>query len=227
MIAHVGSPAVDVVVQVRSDRHSSLRIGVALTSMWPWDHLAAGYIVYSLLKRLTGRHPPSALAVGFVLIGTQLPDLIDKPLGWYFHILPSGASLAHSLLFAVPLCLVVLAWRAWRGAVTEGIAFSVGYLLHLPADVFYPVLVGAGAKPYILFWPLVDGPHSNPADVTDYLAVLIDSFLTELASPNGLWLVAIEVGFVGSAAVLWYLDGLPGLPVGSSSVVVRQPERDR
>jgi hypothetical protein len=106
------------------------------------------------------------------------------------------------------------------------VAFSVGYLLHLPGDVFYPVLLGASPKAYILFWPIVDGPQSNPTDVTNYVAVLLDAFLTELTAPGGLWLVAIEIGFIGTAALLWYLDGLPGVPVGSPKAVFARPKRD-
>lgn len=184
--------------------------------MWPWDHLAVGYVVYSLLRRATGRPAPSALAAGFVLLGSQLPDLIDKPLGWVLHVLPSGASMAHSLVFALPVCLLVVAWRHWRGAPDEGVAFSVGYLLHLPADAYYPVLLGGQAKPYILLWPLVPGQHSAPADATAYLFTLIDAFAEELASPTGVFLVSLEVALVGSAALLWYLDGLPGAPIGRS-----------
>lgn len=181
--------------------------------MWPWDHLALGYVAYSLLRRATGRAPPSALAVGFVVVGSQLADLIDKPLGWVLHVLPSGASMAHSLLFAVPVCLLVVAWRARRGAPDQGLAFAVAYLLHLPADAYYPVVLGGQAKPYIVFWPVVPGQHSSPADASAYLLSLIGDFAGALTGPGGVYLVALELAFVGSAVLLWYLDGLPGVPV--------------
>jgi len=194
--------------------------------MWPWDHLAAGYVVYSLLRRTTGRSPPSALAVGFVVLGSQLPDLIDKPLGWVFHVLPSGASMAHSLVFAVPVCLLVLAWRAWRGAPDQGVAFAVGYLLHLPADSYYPVVLGGQPKPYIMFWPIVAGQHSSPADASAYLLTLIGAFVDAVTGPGGVYLVAIELAFVGSAAILWYLDGLPGVPGRRSGWLRGRLDRD-
>lgn len=182
--------------------------------MWPWDHLAVAYVAYSLLRRATGRTPPSPAAVAFVVLGSQLPDLIDKPLGWYLGVLPSGTSLAHSLVFAVPLCLAVLAWRARRGTLDQGVAFSVAYLLHLPADAYYPTLLGAEAKAWILLWPILPGEHAAPADVSGHLAALIARFAEAATGPGGVYLVAVEAVLLGSAALLWYVDGLPGLPVG-------------
>lgn len=182
--------------------------------MWPWDHLAVGYVAYSLLRRLAGRSSPAATAVGFVVVGSQLPDLIDKPLGWYVGVLPSGTSLAHSLVFALPLCLAVVAWRARRGAVGEGVGFSVAYLLHLPADAYYPMLLGKEAKAHILLWPILQGQPSPPVDVVDHVATLIRSFADAVFAPGGVYLVAIELGLLACAAAVWVADGTPGAPAG-------------
>lgn len=179
--------------------------------MWPWDHLAIGYVAYSVLARATGRGPPSVGALGFVLLGSQLPDLIDKPLGWYVGVLPSGVSLGHSLLFAAPVCLLVAAWRARRGVPDQGVAFAVAYLLHLPADAFYPALLGREAKPGSLLWPLVPAESGSPADVSAHLVDLVAQFLAVALGPGGVWVVAVEVGLVGAAVTLWVFDGRPGL----------------
>ena len=49
--------------------------------MWPWEHLAIGYLAYSLLGRLAWRRPPTVGTAITVAFGTQFPDLVDKPLG--------------------------------------------------------------------------------------------------------------------------------------------------
>jgi hypothetical protein len=194
--------------------------------MWPWDHLAAGYVVFSLLLRSTGREPPSVVALGFLVLGSQLPDLIDKPLGWYVGLLPSGTSLAHSLVVAVPLCGLVVLWRVWRGAPAEGVGFALGYLLHPLADAYYPLALGLEAKPDILLWPLRSVPKQGTVDVTAHVLGLLGQFYAAATGPGGIWLIAIEVGFLGSAATLWYLDGMPGLPGSHGRRGPPRPESD-
>ena len=65
--------------------------------MWPWGHLAVGYLVYSGLSRWRFGRLPGSVATLAVALGTQLPDLVDKPLAWTVNVLASGRSLAHSL----------------------------------------------------------------------------------------------------------------------------------
>ncbi|PSQ17916.1 hypothetical protein BRC99_00275 [Halobacteriales archaeon QS_7_69_60] len=68
--------------------------------MLPWGHLAVGYLAYSLAVRGRTGGPPAGLATAALAVGTQFPDLIDKPLVAWVSLLPSGRSLGHSLLFA-------------------------------------------------------------------------------------------------------------------------------
>lgn len=181
--------------------------------MWPWDHLAVGYIAYSLARRATGRPPPDAGALVAIVVGSQFPDLIDKPLGWYLAVLPSGVSLAHSLLFAVPVCLAVLAWRARRGVPGQGVAFAVAYLIHVPADALYPAVLGGNTKLWILLWPILPGEHSSPASVVDHLASLVSQFGTVVAGPRGLLVVGLELSLLAGTVWLWSADGRPGLGI--------------
>lgn len=181
--------------------------------MWPWDHLAVGYVAYSLLRRATGGSPPDRRALVAVLVGSQLPDLIDKPLGWYVGVLPSGVSLAHSLLFAVPVCVLVYGWRARRGAPDQGLAFAVGYLLHVPADAVYPAVLGSPTKLWIVLWPLTSGRHSSPSSVTDHVLDLLVQFGEVLVGPRGLAVVGIELALLATAVGLWVADGRPGSQV--------------
>jgi len=75
--------------------------------MWPWGHAAVGYLAYSLGYRASDRRLTGAAVIALG-VGTQFPDLIDKPLGWTFGVLPGGRTLAHSLL-TVAVVAVVLA----------------------------------------------------------------------------------------------------------------------
>ena len=58
--------------------------------MWPWGHLAAGYPVYTAYTRLHTGDPPADVPALVALLGTQLPDLVDKPLA----VLPTVRSLS-------------------------------------------------------------------------------------------------------------------------------------
>ena len=60
--------------------------------MWPWGHLALGYLLHSPLARARFGRPPTDRATLLLVIGTQLPDLVDKPLAWWLGVLPAGRS---------------------------------------------------------------------------------------------------------------------------------------
>jgi hypothetical protein len=181
--------------------------------MWPWEHLAVGYVAYSLACRLVpGEHRPGMAATAALAFGTQLPDLVDKPLGWGTTLLPNGTSLAHSLLFAVPLVVVVALLARRRGRPAVGVAFGVGYLLHLPSDVLYSVLLGRPAwDASFLLWPLLSAPAQPPGSVFDRAGELVAALLEVLASPAGVTYLLFDGLLLGSALLLWLRDGCPGL----------------
>ncbi|MFC7165331.1 metal-dependent hydrolase [Halospeciosus flavus] len=112
--------------------------------MWPWEHLAVGYVAVSILFRWHGRRVGAldAVAVG---VGAAFPDLVDKPLAWAFDVLPSGTSVAHSVFVAVPLAVAVWFVAARRDRRSVGAAFAVSYLLHLPSDALYGPLTDGGS----------------------------------------------------------------------------------
>ncbi len=126
--------------------------------MMPFGHAAVGYLLYVpyAVRRRVDPHGGPLLAL---LFGTQFPDLVDKPLGWTFGVLPSGRSLAHSLLtVAVVLALVLYAARR-RGRWHWGTAFGIGYLSHLAADSVLPALRGRPDRLTNLAWPLLPPPN--------------------------------------------------------------------
>lgn len=181
--------------------------------MWPWDHFAIGYVALSLLGRADIRFTPTAGAVAFVFVGSQLPDLVDKPLGWVFHVLPS-VGLGHSLLLALPVSAAVIWWRGRHGRRGEGVAFGLGYLLHLPADALYPALLGAETKPWLFLWPLTAGETAPPTALPDQLYTLVSDFVAVAASPAGVPILALEGGLLCLTVWLWLADGQPGRPRG-------------
>lgn len=191
--------------------------------MWPWEHLAVGYLLFSLLIRAWRRRPPRHVEVLIVVFATQFPDLVDKPLSWVFHILPSGLSLAHSLLFALPVSVLALTVATWRTVPESGVAFLTGYLSHLFGDAIYPYLLGweqlppfpylSGWEyyPRFLLWPL----YSHEANVDNALFQVIglaSSFAEFLGTPRGKTYLAFEGLLMVSFLLLWLLDGHPGFP---------------
>ena len=180
--------------------------------MWPWEHLAVGYLVYSLLVHLTDGRAPAAGGAIAVGLGTQFPDLVDKPLGWGTAILPSGPSLAHSLVFALPCILGVGIVAVALDRTDLGAAFGIGYLSHLPGDVVYPVLLGGDLNLSFLFWPVTSASGSQPTAMFAYVQELFAQFTAVLATPQGAFYLAFEALLILGTLVIWFFDGAPGLP---------------
>ncbi|SFS10738.1 LexA-binding, inner membrane-associated putative hydrolase [Halomicrobium zhouii] len=179
--------------------------------MWPWDHLAIGYLVVSLWRRGRSRRPPGEAEAIAAVVGSQLPDLIDKPLGWRTSLLPSGHSLAHSLTVAAPTAVVVYLLARRYGRADVGAAFSLAYLVHLPADVVYPMVLGDPPNLAFLFWPFVDIPPSQTDAFAGRVLELVVQFLAFLRTPQGLTFLLVELSLLGVALLLWRRDGWPGV----------------
>lgn len=138
--------------------------------MFPWTHAAFGYVLLVLLVFAMGRRVSRAELVA-VVVGTQLPDLVDKPLAWGFAALPSGRSLAHSLLLAVPLVAAVVAVAWSRRHVEAGVAFGLGYLSHLIGDTYVAVYYWRTEEFTFLLWPVLPPyPYDEFVDVATLLA---------------------------------------------------------
>jgi hypothetical protein len=179
--------------------------------MWPWEHLAVGYLAYSVLLRLlTGRTPGDRDAVVLV-VATQLPDLIDKPLAWWLAVLPSGLSLAHSLVFGVPVCLFVVALARRLGDLRVGLAYCVGYGSHLVGDAVYPLLTGGHLRLAFLAWPFVDRPPATAPGLLAQVLYFLGEFRAFLGTPRGRLYALFEIGVLAVALAVWVTDGYPGL----------------
>jgi membrane-bound metal-dependent hydrolase YbcI (DUF457 family) len=187
--------------------------------MWPWGHLAVGYVCYSLLVRLRWGRAPGDTAALAVAFGTQFPDLIDKPLAWSLQILPSGRSLAHSLLTAALVIAVVGLYCRRRERSTPAAAFGVGYLSHLLADALSPLLGGEYVFLTFLAWPLTPPPPYGDEG----------GFLSHFVSIEFTPFFLVQIGLLLSVLLLWVLDGTPGLePVRSLPTrLARRTDLDR
>jgi hypothetical protein len=178
--------------------------------MWPWEHLALGYLLYSACSRWLWGRPPSATGTVVVAFASQLPDLVDKPLAWVLFVLPGGRSLGHSLLVGLPLIGVAFAIGWALDSCRGSVAFAVGHLSHLLGDVIYPLVVRGDLRLGFLLWPVVpveDGPDSTLPHVSELVAVFVEF----LATPRGTLYLVADLLLLVAALAVWLLDGMPVL----------------
>ncbi len=121
--------------------------------VFPHEHLLVALLPAVAYVAVRDRCLPTRGMVLATALGSQFPDLVDKPLAHQFGVLPSGRVFMHSLPFALPVAAVVLAygWRTERPRVASG--FAGAYLLHLAGDTHGALL--AGRIPSDLLWPFV------------------------------------------------------------------------
>lgn len=171
--------------------------------MWPLGHLVSGYLVYSLGRRVARRPPPSTPSALVLAFGTQFPDLIDKPLAWSLRVLPSGRSLAHSLIVATAVCALVIRVAGQYDRRELGIAFAVGYLTHLPGDTVGAIRNENFDNLSFLLWPVLP-PAKYTAET---------SFAAHLAKFEFAFtpLITLELAIAGLAFLVWLTDGMPGV----------------
>lgn len=170
--------------------------------MFPWTHAAVGYLLLVGLWLALGRRVSKAELVA-VVVGTQLADVVDKPLAWWLQILPAGRSLAHSLLFAVPLTALVVgvAWRRHHPEV--GAAFGLGYLSHLVGDTYVAVYYWRVEEFTFLLWPLLPPyPYDEFTGVAE-LATGVELTLPLVAFATGSVLVGLVFFVHFSRAPRW------------------------
>lgn len=176
--------------------------------MWPMGHAAIAYILYSVYHRLVADRLPAGAAVVLLAIGSQLPDLVDKPLAWNLGALPTGRSLAHSLLVLGPVCGLgyAIANRFRRPGL--GLALGLGAISHTLVDAVPAVWSQVDVN--FLLWPAlaVEPYERGPPSV---MAMLVES----LGDPY----FHLEFVLLAVAAVLWQWDGRPGLDTVRSLLV--------
>lgn len=162
--------------------------------MWPIGHIGIAYLLYAAATRLRFDEIPTPGPTVALLVGALFPDLVDKPLAWYLNVLPTGRTLAHSLLVLVPLCLAVYLVARYYDRAEYGFAFGLGAISHTLIDAA-PVLWNDEATANFLLWPLIPvetyGEEGSPS--------VIELFMNSLSDPYFL----SEFVFLGLALMLW------------------------
>ncbi|WP_336035093.1 metal-dependent hydrolase [Halobacterium yunchengense] len=179
--------------------------------MWPWEHVAVAYLAYSALTRALWGRSPDARGAVVVAVASVLPDLVDKPLAWWLAVLPSGRSLGHSLLVAVPLAAAVLLAGYARGERPVAVAFALGHLSHLAGDVAYPLVVDGELRAGFLLWPVVPAPDGGTTSALPHVQELVAAFVAFLATPRGTAYLVVDGVLLAAALAVWLRDGHPGL----------------
>lgn len=181
--------------------------------MMPWEHAMLGYIGLSVIVRVGRYDPPTATETAMVVFASVLPDLVDKPLAWQFNMFASGHAVGHSLFVAVPLSAAVLVVAYRRRTVRTGIAFGMGYLLHLPADVFPQYLHGEGLPLHRVLWPVRhegSGYESGfRGELRENLVEYVGWFDEQLTSGTPDPYLFVLVGITAFGLLLWVVDGMP------------------
>ncbi|ELY60622.1 metal-dependent hydrolase [Natronolimnohabitans innermongolicus] len=131
--------------------------------MWPWEHLAVAYVLYSLLANGVRRRSPSTGETTAVVGGSQLPDLIDKPLAWTLGVTETGYAIGHSIFVAPLVCLAVYAAAVRRGIENRLVpgAFALAYASHLVTDVYDPPRPDRGVVLEVVLWPFASPPAAD------------------------------------------------------------------
>jgi inner membrane protein len=138
---------------------------------------------------LTGNH----IDIRVLILGSMLPDIIDKPVGKIFFpdTFSNGRIFSHSLLFMVVLAIAGLflyRWRSW----TWLLVLSFSTFIHLVLDEMWH-------DPETLFWPaygLTFEKHELMNWGSDVLYALLHN--------PGVYVPEI----IGIAILIWFLQSL-------------------
>jgi hypothetical protein len=141
--------------------------------MLPLEHFLAAFLPVLAFFLLRYRQLPSLGVVFVVFVGSQFPDLVDKPLS-LANVIPWGRVFMHSLPFALPMAAVVLLYAVATDQQHLGGGFVFAYLLHIPGDWYGRLL--SGEIPPDLLWPIMSIPAhpdapgwGGPGDIYAYM----------------------------------------------------------
>jgi len=178
--------------------------------MWPWEHALFGYVVYSVVCHAHYRDAPGEYETAVVLIASVLPDVIDKTLSWQFDVFHSGYALAHSIFITAPLVIVTGLLARKYGQPTLGLAFGIGYPLHLVGDVL-PVYLSSGEWTiHHLLWPVVIIEGREYGGLLEGVRHNFVPYLAEVLALEPTLYLGIQLRIAFAAVGLWIVDGWPG-----------------
>ena len=135
--------------------------GITGEGMFPHEHFIVAVVPVVAYLVVVHRRLPTVQLLGVVFLGSQFPDLVDKPLAHQFVVLPSGRVFMHSLPIALPVLLLIVlyGWRTER--LRLSLAFAFAHLSHLVTDHTSALLSSTPHIPPELLWPLLP-PTASP-----------------------------------------------------------------
>lgn len=178
--------------------------------MWPWDHVALGYLLFASIRYVRGWPKPTAGVTAVVVIGSQLPDLIDKSLAWSLEVFSTGIAFGHSLWFLGMLAVLTGAAGVRYGRRSLPAALTIGVCSHLIGDVVFAVAVGSAMTYELVLWPIVTASPDPQVGMIASILFNWHEFLAFLHRPRGRWYLLAEVGLLLVAIGVWSRDGAPG-----------------
>ena len=113
----------------------------------------------------------NCIDIRLLLIGSLLPDIIDKPIGHFFFqaTISNGRTIGHTLIFLILITLAGLYLYQSRGK-TSLLAVSFGTFTHLIFDQMW-------SAPRTLFWPIY-GFTFDRMDLTDWIPNIPHALIT-------------------------------------------------
>ncbi|RLM54036.1 metal-dependent hydrolase [Halobellus sp. Atlit-31R] len=189
--------------------------------MWPWEHAAVGYLACSVFVHLFYRRSPSGREALLVVAASLVPDLIDKPLGWEFHVFSSGYGVAHSVFFAAPLAVGVVSLARRYERTSLGVAFGIGYVSHLPGDLLVSYLYTGDLQLARVLWPLRSVETAYSEGFTGTLQEYLVEYLRAIAAGELSAAALVGLGALGVCLLVWLLDGAPGVREGLAALTPR------
>jgi hypothetical protein len=176
-----------------------------LTAVLPLGHLSFAYLCYLPFAAITTHRLPARWALLWVFLGSQFPDLVDKPLA-YIGVLSYGRSLAHSLFTFLAVSAVVW-WVVHRRRSKQmktlspslqvlPAAFSIAYLSHLIGDASKALLAGNYFEARFLLYPLYGLPESPADDIPPWVR-LFEVYQSMDSHPQVLLILGALLLFIG------------------------------
>ncbi|MEE8373428.1 MAG: metal-dependent hydrolase [Dehalococcoidia bacterium] len=131
----------------------------------------------------------SRVDIRVLLIGSLLPDIVDKPVGQYLFsdTISNGRIFSHTVLFAAIIALIGLYLYRSRGSVSL-LVLAFGSSVHLILDEMW-------LAPQTLLWPAL-GLSFDRVDLADWAM----SMLRVLFSEPSVWIPDL----IGLAILIWF-----------------------
>jgi len=135
----------------------------------------------------------SYIDIRLLLIGSLLPDIIDKPIGQFFfkETFSNGRIFCHTLLFLIIIILIGL-YLYRRRSTTWLLVLSFGTFTHLVCDLMW-------RSPRTLLWPIY-GLAFERLDLIDWMPRMLHMLVTD---PR-----VYVPELVGAVILIWFAVGL-------------------